>query len=200
MPDHAHSPSEGGTSEAPSFTGRLLVAAPSMLDPRFHRCVVLVLDHDHTGTLGVILNRQLEVPVREVLPDWTGDVSAPDTLFGGGPVSPDSALAVGVLDASTSDAPVGWRMMHGRVGLVDLDTPVELLAGALLGMRIFAGYAGWSPGQLEAEVDEGGWLVVQARDEDIVTSAPDRLWTDVLRRQEGDMRLLATHPADPAMN
>lgn len=200
MPEHAHSPSEDGTSEAPTFTGMLLVAAPTMLDPRFHRCVVLVLDRDNTGTLGVILNRQLEVPVREVLPGWTGDVSTPDFLFGGGPVSPDSALAIGVLEASTSDAPLGWRMMHGRVGLVDLDTPSEVLTDALLGMRVFAGYAGWSPGQLEAEVGEGDWLVLEAFDDDILTPAPERLWGDVLRRQQGAVRLLATCPADPALN
>ncbi len=200
MPGHAHSPSEGGTSEAPSYTGMLLVAAPTMLDPRFHRCVVLVLDHDRTGTLGVILDRPLDVPVRAVLPEWTGDVSAPDSLFGGGPVSPDSALAVGVLDASLPAVPLGWRLMHGRVGLVDLDTPAELLSDALLGMRVFAGYAGWSPGQLEAEVEEGGWLVVDALDSDILTPAPERLWADVLRRQEGNVGLLATCPADPAMN
>ena len=200
MPGHAHSPSEGGTSEVPSYTGMLLVAPPRLTDPRFHRSVVLILDHDHTGTLGVILNRQMDVPVREVLPDWTGDVTDPATLFGGGPVSPDSALAVGVLDPSASDAPLGWRMMHGRVGLVDLDTPAEVLAGALRGMRVFAGYAGWSPGQLEAEIEAGGWLVLDALDDDVLTPEPEQLWSQVLRRQQGDLRLLATCPPDPALN
>ncbi len=200
MPGHAQSPSEGGTSEAPSYAGMLLVAAPTMLDPRFHRCVVLVLDHDHTGTLGVILNRQLEVPVNEVLPDWTGNVTAPDSLFGGGPVSPDSALAVGVLDASLAEHPLGWRLMHGRVGLVDLDTPAVVLDGALRGMRVFAGYAGWSPGQLEVEIEEGSWVVVDGADGDLTTRTPDALWSQVLRRQRGNLRLLSTCPRDPSQN
>lgn len=200
MPGHAQSASEGGTSRAGSYTGMLLVAAPSMADPNFRRCVVLILDHDHTGTLGVILNRRLDVPVREVLPDWTGDVSDPPTLFGGGPVAADSALAVGVLDASAPDTPLGWRMMHGRVGLVDLDTPAEVVTGALRGMRVFAGYAGWSPGQLEAELQQGGWLVLHALDDDVLTPDPERLWSRVLRRQPGNLRLLSTCPTDPGMN
>jgi len=192
MPDHP--------SETSSYTGKLLVAAPAMADPNFHRCVVLVLDHDSTGTLGVILNRALDLPVADVLPDWTGDVSTPETIFGGGPVAPDSALAVGVLAVQADEAPLGWREMHGRVGLVDLDTPAEVLAGALMGMRVFAGYAGWQSGQLEAEVAEGAWLVLDALVEDVVTGTPELLWTNVLRRQVGDLRLLATCPIDPALN
>jgi len=189
-----------GTSGSQSYAGMLLVAAPTMNDPNFHRSVVLVLDHDSTGTLGVILNRPLDLPVVDVLPDWTGDISTPETVFGGGPVEPDSALAVGVLRARSQEAPLGWRPMHGRVGLVDLDAPTEVLTGALLGMRVFAGYTGWSPGQLEAEIEEGAWLVTAALDDDIVTPDPERLWTAVLRRQAGDVRLLATFPTDPAMN
>lgn len=200
MAGDMHRASEDGSSAVSSYTGRLLVAAPAMTDPNFHRCVVLVLDHDHTGTLGVILNRVLDLPVEDVLPDWTRDVSAPESLFGGGPVAPDSALAVGVLEGPPGDAPLGWRAMYGRVGLVDLDTPVEVLSGALAGMRVFAGYAGWQPGQVEAEVEEGAWLVVDALDADLVTDSPEQLWSRVLRRQVGDVRLLATCPDDPGMN
>src|SRR5690606_29589593 len=83
-----------GDDAVPSYAGRLLVASPTLRDPNFARTVVLILDHDHTGTLGVVLNRPLEVEVRDVLPDWTGDVSAPGSLFGGGPVATDSALAI----------------------------------------------------------------------------------------------------------
>ncbi len=191
--------SEDGTSTA-SYTGRLLVAAPAMIDPNFHRCVVLVLDHDSSGTLGVILNRVLDLPVEDVLPDWIRDVSTPGSLFGGGPVASDSAIAVGVLEVPPDEAPLGWRPMYGRVGLVDLDTPVEVLSGALAGMRVFAGYAGWQPGQLEAEIDEGAWVVVDALDADVVTDAPQQLWSRVLRRQDDDVRLLASCPDDPGMN
>lgn len=186
--------------ETSSYAGRLLVASPMLRDPNFARTVVLILDHDHTGTLGVVLNRPLEVEVREVLPDWTGDVSEPSSLFGGGPVATDSALAIGVLTSTSDEAPLGWRAMYGRVGLVDLDTPVEVLAGALTGLRIFAGYAGWSPGQLEDEIAEGSWLVVDGADNDLTTESPVDLWAQVLRRQPGNVRLLATCPEDPTQN
>jgi putative transcriptional regulator len=187
------------------LTGRLLVATPSLADPNFARTVVLVLDHDHSGTLGVVLNRPTDVPVGEVLPDWTSDVSPPGTLFGGGPVATDSALAVGVVAGPTGDEEsveglIGWRSMFGRVGLVDLDTPVEVVSGALQGLRIFAGYAGWSSGQLEGEIEQGAWLIVDGHDADLTTTAPARLWSDVLRRQDGDVRFLATYPADPVHN
>ncbi len=105
-----------------------------------------------------------------------------------------------MLAVQADEAPLGWREMHGRVGLVDLDTPAEVLAGALMGMRVFAGYAGWQSGQLEAEVAEGAWLVLDALVEDVVTGTPELLWTNVLRRQVGDLRLLATCPIDPALN
>jgi putative transcriptional regulator len=191
--------------EVQLLTGRLLVATPILADPNFARTVVMVLDHDRSGALGVVLNRPTEVPVAEVLPDWRADVSPPDTLFGGGPVATDSALAVGVLagaadDDEAAEGLVGWRSMFGRVGLVDLDTPVEVVGGALQGLRIFAGYAGWSPGQLEAELEEGAWLVVEGHDSDLTTTRPERLWSDVLRRQPDDSRFLVTYPSDPTHN
>jgi putative transcriptional regulator len=148
----------------------------------------------------VVLNRPLEVEVRDVLPDWTGDVSEPSSLFGGGPVATDSALAIGVLTSSADEAPLGWRAMYGRVGLVDLDTPVEVLTGALTGLRIFAGYAGWSSGQLEGEITEGAWYVVESEPDDVFSLHPDTLWRRVLRRQTDQMAYLATYPDDPMQN
>lgn len=181
------------------WTGRLLVATPALRASTFERAVVLLLDHDADGSLGVVLNQPLEVPVGQVLPAWGGSVSAPDVLFGGGPVSTDSALAVGVL-AEQVPEPLGWRAMYDRVGLVDLDAPHEVLDGAVVGLRVFAGYAGWSPGQLEGEVEEGSWLVVDAGPQDLLDASPQDLWSRVLRRQPDETRLLATYPADPALN
>lgn len=181
------------------WTGRLLVATPALRASTFERAVVLLLDHDADGSLGVVLNQPLEVPVGQVLPAWAGSVSAPDVLFGGGPVSTDSALAVGLL-AEQVPEPLGWRAMYDRVGLVDLDAPHEVLDGAVVGLRVFAGYAGWSPGQLEGEVEEGSWLVVDSGPQDLLDASPQDLWSRVLRRQPDESRLLATYPADPAMN
>lgn len=181
-----------------TLRGRLLVATPAIEAGPFLRSVVFCLDHDDDGALGVVLNHPLDADVADVLPSWGAAVNAPDCLFEGGPVATDAALAVGVL-AGTEPGPPGWRVMTGRVGLVDLDGPLPA-SGVLLGMRVFAGYAGWSAGQLEEEIDEGSWLVVDALDTDVVSPRPETMWRDVLRRQGDDVRLWSTFPDDPGAN
>ncbi|WP_209715631.1 YqgE/AlgH family protein [Marmoricola sp. OAE513] len=182
--------------------GSLLVASPTLSDPHFARTIVLLLDAGHDGALGVVLNRPSEVAVGEVLSSWEDVVSGPGVLFRGGPVETDSALAVAVVhaDGSEEDEPVGWRRVFEGVGLVDLDAPVELLASALSSLRIFAGYAGWSAGQLEDEIAEGAWYVVPAESADVFRPDPSGLWAQVLRRQGGQLAMLATMPAEPGHN
>ena len=188
-------------ADAEQMTGRLLVATPKLDDPNFARSVVLLLDHDDDGALGVIISRPTTVPVAEVLPGWSSLVTGPDVLFSGGPVATDSALGVAVLDGSDEeDAPVGWRPLYPGAGLVDLDAPPELLAGVLTGMRVFAGYAGWGPGQLENEIAEGAWYVVPAETGDLLDPDAEGLWRRVLRRQPGELAFVATCPLDPSQN
>ncbi len=182
------------------WVGRLLVATPALVVPNFRRCVVLVLDHDEDGALGVVLDRPLDVPVAEVLPGWEGEVGPPDSLFGGGPVSTGAALGVAALYPETPAAPLGWRRMFGDTGLIDLDTPVQVVSDAIRAMRIFAGYSGWGAGQLETEVEEGSWVVLDAEPDDLVTADPQGLWRRVWRRQGGRLSLLAHFPDDPAHN
>ncbi|SCE44109.1 putative transcriptional regulator [Streptomyces sp. DfronAA-171] len=131
-----------------SLTGRLLVATPALADANFARAVVLVLDHDAEGTLGVVLNRPTPVGVDDILEGWGPLAGAPGVVFQGGPVSLDSALGVAVVpgEPGARTSPLGWRRVYGAIGLVDLETPPELLAAALGALRIFAGYAGWAPG------------------------------------------------------
>ena len=180
--------------------GRLLVASPTLLDPNFADTVVLLLDHDEEGTLGVVLNRPTTVPVGSVLPGWADTVDDPPVLFDGGPVSADSALAVACVPVADGEDPVGFRRLFGPTGMVDLDTPMEVLAPAMTRMRIFAGYAGWGGGQLDAEVEEGSWYVVPAETADIFADAPEDLWREVLRRQQGPLAWVATMPLDPTRN
>ena len=183
-----------------TLRGRLLVATSAIESGPFLRSVVFVLDHDADGTLGVVLNHPLEADMDDVLPDWADRVNAPVCLFAGGPVDEASALAVGVLPAEDrAIVPLGWRQMAGRVGLVDLDRPPPA-EGELAGLRVFAGYAGWSAGQVEGELAEGAWLVLDARDDDLVSPQPDQLWHDVMRRQEGDLRFWSTFPQHPNHN
>jgi putative transcriptional regulator len=187
-----------------SMGGRLLVATPLLGDPNFRRTVILIVeDEPEEGTLGVVLNRPTEVPVGQVLESWTELVTGPSVVFKGGPVSPNSALALAL--ARGEDEPVGWRSLDGspvmsRIGLVDLEAPPELLAGGITSFRVFAGYAGWGPGQLQAEIDEGAWYLLSAEPADAFFNRPERLWPAVLRRQGGVMALMATYPDDPALN
>jgi putative transcriptional regulator len=184
--------------------GRLLVATPLLGDPNFKRTVVLIVEHEEVqGTLGVVLNRPTTIGVGQVLEQWTELTSEPSVVFRGGPVAPNSALALALIPGQ--DEPVGWRPLDGapalaRLGLLDLDTPPGLLATEISRLRVYAGYAGWSPGQLEAEIDEGAWYVVPAQPGDVFAADPDRLWRQVLRRQDGDLAFLATYPEDPTLN
>ncbi|HET7735797.1 MAG TPA: YqgE/AlgH family protein [Nocardioidaceae bacterium] len=180
--------------------GRLLVATPLLVDPNFLRTVVLLLDVDESGALGVVLNRPSPVPVHSVLPDWAERVPQPDVIFAGGPVATDSALAVAYLGGGEGEEPVGFRTVFGNTGIIDLDTPAELLTDVVGGVRVFAGYAGWGPDQLQGEVAEGSWFVVDSLFRDVFGGDPDRLWAEVLRRQPGELAWLSTMPVDPNVN
>ena len=185
--------------------GALLVATPRLVDPNFERTVVLVLDHDESGSLGVVLNRPSPVPVGEILHEWQDLAAPPGVLFHGGPVATDSALAVAAVPPARGteepgEDPVGFRRLFDHTGIVDLDTPTELLDDAVDRVRIFAGYAGWGVGQLEAEIEEGSWFVVPREPGDVFGASPDGLWTRVLRRQPGELAWVSTRPADPSHN
>jgi putative transcriptional regulator len=190
--------------EAESLGGRLLVATPLLGDPNFRRTVILIVeDEPEEGTLGVVLNRPTEVQVGQVLESWTEFVTGPTVVFRGGPVSPNSALALAL--ARGEDEPLGWRSLDGsslmsRIGLVDLEAPPELLAGGITSLRVFAGYAGWGPGQLRAEIEEGAWYVLVGEPTDAFLAEPERLWPAVLRRQGGEFAIVATYPDDPMLN
>jgi len=179
------------------------VAAPALGDPSFARAVVLVLDHDEDGALGVIINRPTPVDVAQVLPGWHSFATSPGVLFQGGPVALDSALGLAAVPAASTgpdDEPPGWRRVNDRLGLVDLDTPPENIAAEMADLRIFAGYAGWGAGQLEAELAEVSWYVVAADPSDAFSSEPEGLWRKILRRQPGELAFVSTCPDDPSMN
>jgi putative transcriptional regulator len=190
--------------EDASLSGRLLAATPLLGDPNFRRTVILIVEDDPAeGTLGVVLNRPTEVPVDQVLQPWTALVTGPSVVFRGGPVSPNSALALAL--AQGTEEPLGWRSLDSsplmsRIGLVDLDAPPELLAGGISSLRVFAGYAGWGAGQLRAEISEGAWYVLTGEPSDAFYAEPERLWPAVLRRQGGELAFVATFPDDPVLN
>lgn len=185
-------------TQVTSLTGRLLVATPALSDPNFDRAVVLLLDHDDDGSLGVVLNRPTPVDVGDILEPWAEFAGTPDVVFQGGPVSLDAALGVAVIPGE--NGPPGWRRVHGAIGLVDLEAPPEVLAAELGSLRIFAGYAGWGAGQLEDELSEGAWYVVESEPGDVYTPEPEGLWRSVLRRQRNELAMVATYPDDASLN
>jgi putative transcriptional regulator len=178
---------------------RLLVAAPALTDPEFFRTVVFLIEHDETGTVGVIINRPSHTPVGQILPDWQDVMSEPAVVFNGGPVQRDGALGLGRL-AGATDAGNGLRAVSGGLALVDLDAdPAEVAVGAA-SLRVYAGHSGWGTGQLEDEIAEGSWFVVAGGLDDVFSQRPGMLWRSVLRRQAAPLSLLSTYPVDVGLN
>ncbi|HEY8527709.1 MAG TPA: YqgE/AlgH family protein [Acidimicrobiales bacterium] len=185
-------------TDSRSIVGKLLIAEPMLGDPNFDRTVVLIVEHTEDGALGVVLNRPTELEVGAVLSEWAELAASPTVLYLGGPVEQNGVLAL-ARRRGVGQLP-GWSPVIGNVGTIDLHRePVEL-AGDVEAVRFFAGYAGWGPGQLEAELEQGAWLVVEAQADDVFASDPDVMWRAVLRRQEGKVSMLAHFPAHPSMN
>ncbi|HEX4735898.1 MAG TPA: YqgE/AlgH family protein [Thermoleophilaceae bacterium] len=178
---------------AESLRGSLLIAAPQLLDPNFRRTVVLVADHGDEGAMGVILNRPSGMTVADAAPDLEPLVGAESPIFAGGPVQPTSGVVLAEL--AEADEPV-----FGDVVLVPgLGELADVIDGAG-SVRVFAGYAGWGPGQLDDELGRDDWIVEPARASDVFSEDPDALWGSVLERKGGQYALLARMPDDPSLN
>lgn len=179
------------------LSGRLLVASPMLADPNFSRTVVLMLAHGDEGALGLVLNRPSDVDVGAALPDhWREVAPEPRVLFLGGPVATDSVI--GLARARTEGD--GFVAMAGGVGTVDLERAPDEVGGGVEIARVFAGHAGWAPGQLEGELAVPGWIVVDAEPDDPFTTDPDRLWRAVLGRQPNELSWLAHFPDELIAN
>jgi putative transcriptional regulator len=176
--------------ELTSLRGQLLVATPALLDPNFARTVVLVAEHGEAGAMGLVLNRPSETLVADAVPELASLTGDEEPLYVGGPVATDAVLALAEVD----DPDDASELVVGDVGFVQ-DPDVAARRG-----RVFVGYAGWSAGQIEAELVEQSWIVVPAEPDDVFSHEPDELWSRVLRRQGGSLALLATMPLDPSLN
>jgi putative transcriptional regulator len=180
-----------------TLRGQLLVAAPSLEDPNFARTVVIVGEHNEEGALGVVLNRPSETEVAEAVPDLADLVGDGEIVHVGGPVQTSAVLVL----AQFAEPEEAQQLVVGDIGFLAVDDEEEeRVATALERARIFAGYAGWGPGQLEAELAREDWIVEPAVDEDVFCEDPDTLWSRVLERKGGQYRLLARMPLDPSVN
>jgi putative transcriptional regulator len=183
-----------------SLRGRLLVATPDLDDPSFFRTVVLVLEHNLEGALGVVLNRPTSTAVDDVLPAWAPLVGDPGVVFVGGPVQPEGAIGLARCLDPVVGAASGFAQLYDDLGTVDLEREPGTVVPVPEAARVFAGHAGWGAGQLDGEVAANGWFVVDRLAEDLWHTEPEVLWRSVLKRQRGRVALFAGFPADPALN
>jgi putative transcriptional regulator len=178
-----------------SLRGRLLLASPALLDPNFRRAVVLIVEHDDDGAVGLVLNRPSETEVDEAVPALSDLVEPGSPVSVGGPVQPNAVCVL----AEWEDRDAAGSIVFEDIGLMPAESDPAQVATSTRRARVFAGYAGWSAGQLEDELDEPSWIVARAQVEDVFDATAD-LWASVLRRKGGQFTLLATMPEDPSLN
>lgn len=178
-----------------SLRGQLLVAGPSLLDRNFWRTVVLVVEHNEEGALGLVLNRPSEASVGDTVPQLEPLLGREERLFIGGPVQPSAVIVL----AEFEDASDAALIAFGDVGVLGTGSPDEMSIGVRAG-RAFLGHAGWGPGQLDGELERGDWILEPARRADAFSDDAPGLWSEVLMRKGGSYALVARMPADPSMN
>ena len=178
-----------------SLRGQLLIAGPSLVDPNFWRTVVLVGEHSDEGALGIVLNRSSETPVHEALPELTALADDIGTVHVGGPVQPSAVVVL----ADFVDTDAAESLVVDTVGFLPSEVEPEAI-GELRRARVYVGYAGWGPGQLDGELEDGSWILEPAVVDDVFTDAPEDLWSSVLRRKGGPFAVLAAMPPDPTLN
>ena len=178
-----------------SLRGKLLVASPALGDPNFNRSVVLITEHGPDGAMGIVLNRPAEAEVVEVLPELA-EIAAEEPVFVGGPVQPDSLVVLGEF----SDPDKAAWIVVADVGLVSASTDLDELPGAVRRGRVYAGFSGWGPGQLESELEDEAWIVEPPLPLELFPEDPSALWSDVLERKGGEYALVARMPEDPSLN
>ena len=172
-----------------SVRGKLLIASPGLTD-FFRRSVVLVLEHSDEGAVGLVLNRPSDTHVDEAVPDLTALAAPRDVGHLGGPVRPDSVILLGRFE----DPGEAASIVFDDLGVVDPDAPAPDLRVS----RVYAGHAGWAPGQLDGELEQDAWIVEPAHPDD--PFEPGDLWSQVLDRKGGGYTLLARMPEDPSLN
>jgi putative transcriptional regulator len=180
-----------------SLRGKLLIASPALLDPNFHRTVILIAEHTGEGAMGLVLNRPAESLVADVVPDLSDLADAGAPVYFGGPVAADSVIVLAEFD----DPALAGVLLDADLGFVGSESG-ELgdVAGGVRRARVFAGHAGWGPGQLEGELEEESWIVEPPRREEIFAEDAEGLWSAVLRRKGREYALLSTMPPDPSVN
>lgn len=177
-----------------SMTGRLLVAHPSLSDPHFRHSIVYISHHDmEDGALGLILNRPLGKTVADLSRTDGPEALLPVPVFEGGPVQREGILIASFL----------WKENAGRVAFTKIDDvgEVDLLNSMQKqNLRAFMGYAGWSKGQIESEIAEKAWIVIEPSRDLILPGNTDLTWKKIMSGMGPIYHLLSEAPEDPSLN
>ena len=180
-----------------SLRGQLLIASPALFDPNFRRTVVLVTEYGEEGAMGLVLNRPSETSVSEGAPPLSRLVEEGAHVYVGGPVEPAAVTVLGEFEDPDDAAAV----VLGDIGFVRADAELDELTGAMRRARVYAGYCGWTPGQLEAELEgDDSWIVEIPHPDDVFAASAEDLWSSVLRRKGGQYAIVALMPFDPSVN
>lgn len=181
-----------------STVGKLLIATPAIGDGNFEQSVIFMLHHDADGALGVIINEPSELAVEELLPRWAELIIDPAVIFQGGPVQKNGFIGVGRRIGELAEGALA--VPDSDLVTVDLDSDPALAAAQVDRLRLFRGYSGWAPHQLDTELAAGAWFTVVSKPEDMWSPDPSALYEQVLLRQQGDLRWFANAPLDPSQN
>lgn len=178
--------------------GQLLISRDPGDGSYFDRSVVLLLDHDDEGSIGVCLHQPITRRLPETLEQLRPLLTPPADPFEGGPVNEDAVVGLAQL-RSPGSRPLGWSPLFDDIGTVELGNRAEDIDGHFSHLRLFVGLSGWGPGQLVSELLRGSWFRTRATPEEIFAT-PDRLWQRVLRRCGGEWGLWSTWTPEPGLN
>lgn len=177
--------------------GILLIADPFLKDPHFMRTVVFICDHQHEGSFGFVLNKQIDQTLDELLNNFEG---FPLPVHYGGPVQMDT---IHFMHQYPNEIPGGSEVMKGVFWGGDFEILTNLIKNEEIDLdkiRFFVGYSGWSNGQLENELKEKTWLTVSATRKLVFHKNPDEVWKDSLKHLGGDYEMMKNFPIDPQLN
>ena len=176
--------------------GRLLIAEPFLGDPNFARSVILLCEHGEEGTVGFILNRSTELNLGDLLPD----INTPGIgIYQGGPVQMDTLHMLHKMPVELGGNEISPGIYWGGSyeALQDIVVSGSFDPNIL---RLFVGYSGWSPGQLEKEMEEGSWIIADLQPHLLFETSPENVWKEAIRSLGRDYAYLANLPLNPQLN
>jgi putative transcriptional regulator len=171
-------PGYAGADRMPA-RGKLLVADKSLIDPNFYQSVLLLVDYNENGSMGIVINRASDISPSSLLPDIQELESYNGQIYVGGPVAVYGVLVL----LKSGDTPGGAENVFGAVHISGDSKLLRQLSASGLGeheLRLYAGYAGWTAGQLENEIERGDWHVLPATEELVFSERPQDIWKQLV--------------------